>query len=127
VVAERNGKIVGWVSGYRPPSHPDNFFVWQVAVAEEARGQRLGQRMIQSLLERPAAQGVSHLITTVTLDNQSSWAMFKGLAERWGAALEKTALFDREIHFAGAHDTEWQARIGPLPLSLASAVQKEQR
>lgn len=107
--------IVGWVSGYRPPSDPDDFFVWQVAVDSSARGVGLARRMIESLLLRPAAQGVTHLITTVTEDNRASWALFEGLARRWDAPLEKSALFEREAHFAGAHATEWQARIGPLP------------
>ena len=115
-MAERDGAIVGWVSGYRPPAEPDAFFVWQVAVAPAARGARLAHRMIETLLDRPAACGVSHLITTVTADNRPSWALFEGLARRWDATLAKNALFERDAHFAGAHDTEWQARIGPLPM-----------
>jgi len=115
VVGERNGEILGWVSGYRPPTEPASFFVWQVAVAEAARGQRLAQRMINALIDRPEAQGVTHLITTVTDDNAPSWALFNGLARAWGAPLSKSAMFERDAHFAGAHDTEWLARIGPLP------------
>lgn len=118
VIAECDGAIAGWVSGYRPPSEPDSFFVWQVAVAPIARGQRLGGRMIEELLNRPSAQGVTHLITTVTDDNDASWALFEGLAKRWNAPLDKSALFDRDTHFAGAHATEWLARIGPLPRSI---------
>src|SRR3546814_7919148 len=38
IVAERDGYIAGWISGYRPPSEPDRFFIWQVAVSETARG-----------------------------------------------------------------------------------------
>src|SRR3546814_19269512 len=39
VIAEKAGRIVGWVSGYRPPSDPAAFFVWQVAVSRsEERG-----------------------------------------------------------------------------------------
>jgi L-2,4-diaminobutyric acid acetyltransferase len=83
IIAEYDGAIAGWVSGYRPPSEPDSFFVWQVAVAPAARGQRLGGRMIEALLDRPSADGVTHLITTVTEDNGPSWALFEGLA-RWG-------------------------------------------
>ncbi|KFG88959.1 L-2,4-diaminobutyric acid acetyltransferase [Sphingobium herbicidovorans NBRC 16415] len=75
--------------------------------------------MIEELLDRPSAQGVTHLITTVTDDNDASWALFEGLARRWNARLDKSALFDRDIHFAGAHATEWQARIGPLSRSLS--------
>lgn len=115
IVAERDGQVMGWVSGYRPPSKPENFFVWQVAVSAEARGQRLAGRMIETLLARPENEGVTHLTTTVTDDNRASWALFGGLARKWGTVLEKSARFERDTHFAGAHATEWQARIGPLP------------
>lgn len=117
--------MAGWVSGYRPPSDPDSFFVWQVAVAPAARGQRLGGRMIAALLDRPSAQGVTHLITTVTDDNVPSWALFEGLAKQWDTALIKSALFHRDTHFAGAHATEWLARIGPLPRMHVGSSQGE--
>ncbi|HUD95587.1 diaminobutyrate acetyltransferase [Sphingobium sp.] len=115
IVAERGGEVVGWVSGYRPPSGPENFFVWQVAVSSAARGQRLGGRMIEALLARPHQAGITHLTTTITQDNRASWGLFEGLARRWNVPLEKAARFERKAHFAGAHATEWQARIGPLP------------
>lgn len=90
-------------------------FVWQVAVAGSARGKRLAHCMINSLLERPSSDGVTHLITTVTDDNEPSWALFNGLARAWGSSLTKSAMFERDAHFAGDHATEWLARIGPLP------------
>ncbi|MDZ3832859.1 MAG: diaminobutyrate acetyltransferase [Sphingopyxis sp.] len=123
VIAERGGRIVGWVSGHRPPSDPEAFFVWQVAVAAEARGQGLAGRMIRMLLARPEQRGVARLITTVTHDNAASWALFRGLAREWGAGLEQEPLFERDAHFAGAHDTEFQASIGPL---LPRMLQPEQ-
>jgi len=113
-VAERAGRIVGWVSGHRPPSGPETFFVWQVAVSPEGRGQGLAGRMIDALLARPAQEGVSHLITTVTDDNSASWALFRKLARQHDAALERSVMFEREAHFAGVHPTEFLARIGPL-------------
>lgn len=71
--------------------------------------------MIEALLERPSSAGITHLITTVTKDNKASWALFEGLASRWRTKLTKSAHFHQETHFAGAHATEWLARIGPLP------------
>jgi L-2,4-diaminobutyric acid acetyltransferase len=114
VVAEADGRIVGWVSGHRPPSDPQAFFVWQVAVAREGRGKRLASRMINALLARSGQRDATHLTTTITDDNQASWALFRGLARDWQAPLERSALFERDAHFAGAHATEFQARIGPL-------------
>lgn len=114
IVAETGGRIVGWVSGHRPPSDPQAFFVWQVAVAGEGRGKGLASRMIKALLARPEQRDATHLTTTVTDDNSASWALFRGLARDWQAPLERRALFERDAHFAGAHATEYQARIGPL-------------
>src|SRR3546814_5524595 len=77
VVAEAGGRIVGWVSGHRPPSDPRAFFVWQVAVAREGRGNGLASRMIKTLLTRPAQRDATHLTTTITDDNGASWALFR--------------------------------------------------
>lgn len=115
VVAESGGRIVGWISGYRPPSHPEHIFVWQVAVDRSARGLGLGGRMLDELIARPAAKGATALTTTVTETNQASWGLFEAFARRHGALLTKSPRFERDAHFAGAHDTEWQASIGPLP------------
>ena len=114
IVAECDRQILGWVSGYRPPSEPNSFFVWQVAVAKAARGKRLARRMITALLDRSSADGVLYLTATVTDDNAQSWAVFNGLARAWDVPLTRTAMFERDAHFAGRHATEWLARIGPL-------------
>lgn len=117
VIAEKGGEIVGWVSGYRPPSHPDRIFVWQVAVDKSARGLGLGGRMLDELISRPAVRGATILTTTVTAANEASWALFQAFARRHDARLTRSRRFEREAHFAGAHDTEWQASIVPLPFA----------
>ncbi|HSN70740.1 MAG TPA: diaminobutyrate acetyltransferase [Steroidobacteraceae bacterium] len=114
VLAERNGRIVGFTSGYLIPGRDDTLFVWQVAVATQARGIGLASRMLDALLEREACQHVTHLETTITPDNAGSWALFRRFAERRGAQLEEAPMFDRERHFGGGHDTEVLARIGPF-------------
>lgn len=115
VLAEREGRPVGWVSAYRPPATPECLFIWQVAVAAEARGEGLAGKMLDALLARPAAAGATALTTTITPDNAASWALFEAFARRHGARLERAPRFERDAHFAGAHETEWQARIAPLP------------
>jgi L-2,4-diaminobutyric acid acetyltransferase len=115
VVAERAGKLLGWISAYRPPAEPDRLFVWQVAGDPDARGEGLALRMLEALLARSAAAGATTLSTTVTADNRASWALFKAFARGHGATLTKSPRFEREAHFAGAHDTEWEVCISPLP------------
>src|SRR5690606_41246864 len=36
-----DGELVGFISGYCPPSRPDTLFIWQVAVDDRMRGQGL--------------------------------------------------------------------------------------
>jgi L-2,4-diaminobutyric acid acetyltransferase len=115
ILAERDSELLGWISAYRPPSDPECLFVWQVAVSSKARGIGLAGRMLDALLQRPAVAGATALTTTITADNAASWALFEAFARRHGATLTRTPRFEREEHFGGAHDTEWQARIAPLP------------
>jgi L-2,4-diaminobutyric acid acetyltransferase len=86
VVAERGGRIVGFITGYVVPTRPEVLFVWQVGVDAAARGQGLAGRMLRELLRRPSAARVRLLETTVTPSNTPSRRLFRGLARRLGAA-----------------------------------------
>jgi L-2,4-diaminobutyric acid acetyltransferase len=114
VVAERDSRVEGWISAYRPPAEPQKIFVWQIAVAREARGAGLGGRMLDELLARPAARGVTALITTITDANHASAALFDALARRHGADIHRQPHFERGLHFNSKHDTEFLISIGPL-------------
>ncbi|WP_237055518.1 diaminobutyrate acetyltransferase [Microbulbifer sediminum] len=114
VAAEVAGELAGFVSGYLVPSRPDTLFIWQVAVAEEGRGQGLAGRMIREILGREACAQVRYLETTITPDNEASWALFRGLARKLGTECNESVMFDRERHFHGQHDSEMLLRIGPF-------------
>lgn len=115
IVAERDGGMVGFISGYRLPQQPDTLFVWQVAVDASTRGQGLASQMLLQLLQR-LGNDVSHLHTTITPDNEASWKTFRRLAASLDAPLESSDMFDRERHFGGAHDSEQLVHIGPFQL-----------
>ena len=117
VVAESDEGIVGWLSAYRVPSAPEEIFVWQAAVHEDARGAGLGGRMLEALVARPAAQGARRLTATVTESNHASLAMLANFARRRGLDLSRRPKFDRDSHFEGLHETEIEVSIGPLPAS----------
>ena len=114
VVAESQGRVVGFLSAYRLPQRPETLFVWQVAVGETARGNGLAGQMLAHLLERPKCQHVRWLETTITESNQGSWALFRSMASKFGAELTSSMLFDRHTHFDDAHESELLVRIGPL-------------
>ncbi|TDG15784.1 diaminobutyrate acetyltransferase [Seongchinamella unica] len=115
VVGEAEGQLACAISGYLVPARPDTLFIWQVAVAEGARGQGVAGKMLAHILARPACSGVRYLETTVTNSNRASWALFEGFARRFDAELSRSEMFESQLHFAGAHETEVLARIGPLP------------
>lgn len=114
VAAELNGDLVGFISGYIQPDKPDTLFIWQVAVGEKARGQGLAGRMLKEILARPACEAVRFIETTITPDNQASWALFESLTNKLGTELKRSVMFERQQHFAGQHETEMLARIGPV-------------
>ncbi len=113
-VAERDGAIVGFVSGYREPAAPYTLFIWQVAVAADARGLGLGRRLLDAVLARPACRDVRHLETTITPSNEPSWKLFASLARERGAPAVRSTLFDTRAFGDTSHEEETLLRIGPL-------------
>ena len=122
LIAERDGKIEGWVSGYRPPDDPNALFIWQVAIDEGARGLGLGTALLEALLRRAATSDATRLITTVTPSNIASRRMFAKLARRHSAEMTARRWFDGAHHFGGSHESEDLITIGPLkprPVEIA--------
>ncbi|WP_239521009.1 diaminobutyrate acetyltransferase [Pseudooceanicola aestuarii] len=111
VVAETSGDPVGWISGYLRPDDPETLFVWQVAVSERARGRGLGKRMLTELVTRPECEDVTRLQTTITADNDASWALFSKFAKTVSGDLSSEAHFKRGDHFDGKHATEHMVTI----------------
>ena len=123
VAAERtvDGALVGWVSAYLLPDDPDTVFVWQVAVDESAQGQGIAGRMLAALLQREACDNVRRLKTTITRDNDASWALFRSFARKQGGQLTSEPYFRKDDHFDGAHHTEHMVTI-TLPVAARSAA-----
>lgn len=71
-------------------------------------------RMLSDLLRRSQREEVRFLETTITLDNEASWALFRKLAKVYDAKLETFVAFDEVTHFQGEHETEYLVRIGPF-------------
>lgn len=116
VLAGADDTLLGFVSGYEPPERPNTLFVWQVAVHEQARGQSLGRRMVQQLLQRPGLAHIQFIETTVGPDNHASRAMFASLARKLLAPINEQPLFERHMFGAHAHEDEPLLRIGPFAI-----------
>lgn len=107
-------ELVGFVSGYLIPDKVDTLFIWQVAVAEKARGHGIATDMIKHIVDRAACESVRFIETTITESNDASWALFGRVAKFFNAPISSEAVFIRDKHFSGQHDTEMLVTIGPL-------------
>ncbi len=114
VIAELGGEIVGWISAFIPPDGSDTLFVWQVAVGESARGRGVAKKMLEELLARPVCVDVKQLKTTITADNDASWALFNSFAENMDAELDHEPHYEEDAHFGGKHATEYMVTIGQI-------------
>lgn len=121
VLAEVKGEVAGWVSAYVMPNDPETLFVWQVAVAEKARGMGLGALMLQAILNREACEGVQRIQTTITSDNEASWALFRKFGKLQGASLDVQPYYTQALHFQNRHKTENLVTI-PLAKHMACAA-----
>ncbi|HDS45199.1 MAG TPA: diaminobutyrate acetyltransferase [Methanomicrobia archaeon] len=116
VVAEEQGEIIGFISGFRPPHRADVFFVWQVAVDSQNRRRGLGKRMLHELLHRPESRGIRFLETTVTRSNEASRLLFQALARALDAPCEESVCFSEADFGPEAHEPEYLVRIGPFSI-----------
>ena len=112
VVAEVDGRAVGYVQGYRRPDAPDVLFVWQVTTAPDQRGRGLALSMLRWLVDAQGP-GVAWVEATVTPSNEASWRTFGALADRLGTVLARSPMFAAE-DFPTPHEAEELVRIGPI-------------
>lgn len=123
IAAEYEDRIVGWISGYRPPKERSALFIWQVAVHEDARGLGLGKKLMRRLLSRRACEGVKRLKTTITPDNKASWGLFRSFARDIGGQMSDAEWLCRNRHFDGRHDPEHLITIDFAPRQFSDRNQ----
>lgn len=121
LVADTRTGVVGFVTGYLPPSRPDVLFVWQVAVDAAARQRGIGRSLVDELVTSAARQGARFLESTVTPSNEASRRVFESVAARRSAPLSAHLLFDAAAFAGPAHEEELLLRIGPLQAADAPA------
>lgn len=111
VVARRDDRPVGFVTGYRRPEVPRTLVVWQVAVDRAVRGRGIAGAMLDVLVD--GVPDVDHLETTITPDNEGSIALFTAFANMRNAEVRSGELFGSELLGVG-HEPEHLYRIGPI-------------
>ena len=111
VVAEHEGKIVGFSTGYVPPNRRDTFFNWETVVKRGYRGYGLQKRL---LLHQIKMADVAYFEGTVNPSNDASKRSFVKLAELLKTKVDAKVLFSEEDFGNDGHEAEVLYRIGPI-------------
>ncbi len=113
LLAETDGRLDGFIAAYRPPGREDTVFVWQIGVAQHARGQGLARRMLRKLIAREDLHGLHFVEATVAPDNAASEALFRSLARSLDVECIESDKYASAL-FPAAHEPENLFRIGPF-------------
>ena len=114
VVAEEDGRCVGFATCFIDPKREDRLFVWQVGVAAEQRGKGLASRMLLEVLRRPENRQARFVEATIGPSNKASLALFTGLARRYGTEIRQQGGFTPEMFPGAGHEAEDLYIIGPF-------------
>ncbi|MCX6471439.1 diaminobutyrate acetyltransferase [Williamsia herbipolensis] len=112
IVAEVDGTVVGFVTGYVRPQAPDTVMVWQVAVDADQRGLGLAGRMLSALMDRVETDSITRMQTTISPDNEASQKLFTSFAERRDMTISRRDYFAPE-DFPDSHEPEDLYTIAP--------------
>ncbi len=120
MVAEKQGRVIGFCTAFTPPEAPDTVFVWQVAVDQQERGQGIGVRILVEIIRNlKASEGITYLDATITPSNTASIKLFTAAAKKLNAPFTFDTVFFSAADFGeNAHESEKLFHIGPIPSSF---------
>ena len=76
-IAEQEGRIVGWVMGFFSQKQTGTYFLWQIGVHPENRGQRLGQQLLKHLEKHLRNTDACRIELTIDPENVASRQLFE--------------------------------------------------
>jgi len=124
LVAEVEGKLVGFVGGYRPPTNLSSMSIWQIDVETSLHRQGLGTALLHALIQCPGCAGVEYLEATVGSSNLAAKRLFEGFAGDLNATCELIADSSPRLLESIAHEREDLFRIGPIRIEYAMKLER---
>lgn len=106
IVAEKDQEIVGFISAYFRPDEPRSLFIWQVAVAESARGIGLAKRMLNALLKNQENSYFTEITCTISPSNKPSQGLFKSFSKAFDLQLSTEPFITAEDFGDEGHEAE---------------------
>ena len=111
IVSEYNNKIIGFSSGYIPPSRPDTFFSWETVVHKDYRGRCLQVQMLLCQIKMTKAR---YFESTVNPSNEAAKNNLLKLTKILNSKCQRKILFSEEDFGNDGHEAEILYTIGPI-------------
>lgn len=124
LVAEIEGRLVGFVGGYRPPTNLPSLLIWQIDVEPALHQQGLGTALLHALIQCPACAGVEYVEATVGSSNVAAKRLFEGFARDLDATSELVVDSSSNLLESTQHEREDLLRIGPICIEYAMKLER---
>lgn len=85
-IAKRNDKYAGYIMSIY---NEKEFFVWQIGILEEFRGQGLAYELIDQVVEVALDKGYSKIVLTIADENKESYYTFVNYSKHRGYSINK--------------------------------------
>ena len=114
LVAEQDGKLIGFVTAYILPNDNSTLFIWQIGTAAEARGQGIAKKLVLELLSGKACKNIKTLQATISPSNKASMALFKAIARQLKTHIDEREYFAAALFPGMQHEQENLVTVGPF-------------
>ncbi|HVO86642.1 MAG TPA: GNAT family N-acetyltransferase, partial [Candidatus Binatia bacterium] len=106
-IAEDGDTPVGFITSHKTDHTPPEWFIWQVGILPEYRGQGLVEELQDRVVEVAREAGAVAIRTTIEPDNFRSFGAFCRMAQRLNSKME----YLRSFKAAGSEVPEVLYRI----------------
>ena len=114
LVAEKGGKLIGFVTAYILPNDNNILFIWQIGTVAEARGQGIAKKLILELLSSKDCKNINTLQATISTPNTASMALFKSIARQLKTHIDEREFFTTTLFPDKQHEQENLVTVGPF-------------
>lgn len=92
LVAEEDGRVLGFAFGLVAQSLPRTCFFWQVGVSPKAQGKGLGKKLVSFFEKKAKEAGCVRVELTVDLGNTPSQKLFESMKYKNASSQEKATV-----------------------------------
>lgn len=102
-VAIANGEDVGFIASHPTTTPPKEWFIWQVGILPDHRGEGLVDTLQDRVLEVARKSSAIAITTVIEADNSSGFGAFSRMAKRIGSTMNQIDSFSLSADVANSN------------------------